>query len=223
MILAACCVFEHSTQAEVGPVKMEAPFETRAEVYIIREASGAGCADDLAVCVDGRILESGLPLHGVDKVPVVPEPRQKKWQPSPGNDAVRCVPCQWAVLLRAKQGNRRDVIHGCVCARRGAGIRAEQRVSIGKVFARLNFKGVVVVASRVGQKIRAGQGSGCGLVLVDPAVDDAFLKEVHSTIYLPGKLLLDAEAPVQGACLVQCRGTSCKTGKQRAAHGCGPV
>src|ERR1700722_1990238 len=73
-------VFDKAAKAKIFSAKVEAPFKAGIEGDEVGEAMGAGFAGDDLVAVEGIEGETGMPVSGVDEVPVFAD-GSRPWRP----------------------------------------------------------------------------------------------------------------------------------------------
>ena len=86
---------------------------------------------------------------------------------------------------------------------RGAHVGAEERITIGEDPLGIDLSGVVVIETLIGEHIITRERAGAALVHICEHIGCALLEEVGACEDLPGQFVLDAEAPVDGARLVE--------------------
>src|SRR5579859_2005773 len=96
-------ILHHAARPPILAAEMKFPFEARTEIDIVRKAVRAYDAKDALCGVDRSDGFAIVPFVGINKIPMLPEPRQMgqiERQPSPGDDAVGNVPRKRPALLR---------------------------------------------------------------------------------------------------------------------------
>src|SRR6202140_2529426 len=121
---------------------------------------------------------------------------------SPGEEAVGSIPRIRAGLLRAEDGVVNVEIESLVAVGAGVGVGAHEHVSFAEVVAERNLQGVVTIFTCVLKEVISA-----GAVVesvVDESAGAATVEELRFQIDCCGKLLFEAEAPVEKTRHLEC-------------------